>query len=198
MAPSASASASSHAIPETAIFVTDKCYCRPYLDTDAEAAAGAANDPNIARWMRDIFPHPYRLEDAENWIRIANSRTPTRDFAIIALDGTFVGGLGLTPRTDVESRTYEMGYWVGKKHWGKGIATAAAGGLARWAFATFPDLLRLEARVYERNVGSDIVLRRAGFLKEGLLRQAIFKDGKVLDLAIYGLLRQDVESGIVE
>ncbi|RYP50426.1 hypothetical protein DL769_010949 [Monosporascus sp. CRB-8-3] len=193
-----SASASSHVIPDTAIFVTDKCYCRPYLDTDAEASAEAANDPNIARWMRDAFPHPYRLEDAENWIRITNSRPFVREFAIIALDGTFLGGVGVTPRTDVESRTYEMGYWVGKKHWGKGIATAAAGGLARWAFATFPDLLRLEARVYGGNVGSDIVLRQTGFLKEGVLRQAIFKDGKMLDQVVYGLLRQDVESRIAE
>ena len=135
-----------HVIPDNAIFVTDKCYCRPYLETDAEPSALLADDPAIARWMREAFPQPYTTADAQRWIATSLAESPMLNFAVVALDGTYVGGIGLKPRVDVERRTKELGYWLGRPHWGRGIATSAARGMARWAFDQFPDLLRLEAQ----------------------------------------------------
>lgn len=97
-------------------------------------------------------------------------------------------------RSDVESRTWEVGYWIAKDHWGKGVATAAIKGFTRWAFTTFPDILRFEAKVYEGNKGSMKVLERIGFTKEGIRRQSVFKHGKVMDTHIFGLLREDIET----
>ncbi len=196
-------------VPEAAIFVTDECYCRPWREADAGASAELCNDPGIARWMRDAFPHPYTLEDARRWIATARSSgdgTAPYHLAIVAGGGdrgagdgdgdgdgaVLVGGIGLTPGVDVGARAWEVGYWVGRRHWGRGIATAALAAFARWAFAAFPRLLRLEARVFAGNAASEAVLRRAGFRREGLLRRAVFKDGRALDLLVYGLLREDV------
>jgi ribosomal-protein-alanine N-acetyltransferase len=90
-------------------------------------------------------------------------------------------------------RTWEMGYWLGKDFWGKGVATSAAKGFSRWAFATFPVILRLEGCVTQGNSASMIVLERAGFVKEGVKRKAVFKNGVAADSVIYGLIREDVE-----
>lgn len=194
---SAPAPTSGHVIPDNAIFVTDKCYCRPYLESDAEAAAALADDPAIARWMRDTFPQPYTVEDSRKWIAQALAASPMHDFAVVLLDGTFAGGIGLKPRVDIERRTKELGYWLGRPHWGRGLGTAAARGMARWAFGEFPDLLRLEAYVSANNPGSNAVLAKAGFKREGTLRQNVIKNGEVQDSHVYGLLRGELEEADV-
>ncbi|KAK7757769.1 hypothetical protein SLS62_000147 [Diatrype stigma] len=193
-------STSSHAIPETAIFVTDTCYVRPWEATDLEASAAASNDPEVARWMRDTFPSPYTLEDGRAWLRIAipepGSGQPALHFVIASRDdGAFAGAVGLRPRADVQARTWELGYWVGRRHRGRGLATDAVRGFVRWAFARWaePELIRIQAEVYEGNAGSAAVLRKTGFVEEGVLRRAVTKNGRVLDLHVWGLLREEVE-----
>ncbi len=64
----------------------------------------------------------------------------------------------------------------------------------RWAFATVPDLLRIEAAVFEPNKGSQRVLQKAGFVKEGTRRLAVVKDGKQMSEDMFGLIRTDIEA----
>lgn len=143
--------------------------------------------------MRNTFPSPYTLSDASTWITIASSSSsPPKHFAILSPDGlTFYGGIGLTPRSDVESRTWEIGYWLAEYAWGRGIGTEVVRAFSRWAFETFAGLGRLEAVVFEGNGGSEKVLERAGYVLEGVRRKAVEKGGRVLDLKVYGLLREE-------
>lgn len=84
--------------PTTPIVTTDRCVIRPYVESDADAMTVAANHPNIVRYMRNTFPHPYTLDIARNFINnIANAQTPCVDFAVCLPDGTYVGGVGLKP-----------------------------------------------------------------------------------------------------
>ncbi|OTB08553.1 hypothetical protein M426DRAFT_7866 [Hypoxylon sp. CI-4A] len=175
------------------IVTTDKCYIRAYAYSDAEAAAAAANHPEIVAYMRNSFPHPYTLESANYWINFALDSDPMVNFAIFLPDGTFAGGIGLKPGQDVESRTWEVGYWIAMDHWGRGIARSALEGFSAWAFQKFPELLRLEAGVFGENTASMKVLERVGYTKEGVRRKAVFKKDKIMDLVIYGLLREDLE-----
>ncbi|PSS03702.1 acyl-CoA N-acyltransferase [Coniella lustricola] len=103
-----------------------------------------------------------------------------------------IGGIGLKRLVDVEQRTMELGYWIGREHWGKGYTTEATAAFVRWAFDTFPDLNRIEASVFEGNPASERVLVKAGFALEGVRRKAIWKHGVLLDQRMYGLLRGDV------
>ena len=75
-----------------------------------------------------------------------------------------VGVVGL--RVDASTRIGRLGYWVGRRFWGHGVATEAAGRLARWALANL-DLERLEAGVITDNPASAAVLRRIGFRHTG-------------------------------
>ena len=65
-----------------------------------------------------------------------------------------------------DSAAGDSGYWVGRRFWGHGVATEAAGRLARWALANL-DLDRLEAGVITDNPASAAVLRRIGFRETG-------------------------------
>ena len=130
---------------------------------------------------------PYTLDDARAWIALALSQSPQSHFAI-ALDDEAIGGIGLTPRDDVHRRSAEIGYWLGEAHWGRGIATAAVRAFTPWALEAY-DLLRLDAYVFAGHDSSARVLEKAGYSREGVLRQAAVKQGRVLDIWLYAFLR---------
>ena len=148
-----------------------------------------ANNPKVAGKLRDIFPHPYTLADAERWIAHAGGRNPTTDFALV-VNGEAIGGIGLTPKEDVDRRSVEIGYWLGEDHWGKGIATAAVRAISDYAFANF-DVCRIYATVFESNPASIRVLEKAGYSCEGRHRKAVTKNGITMDSLMYALVKDD-------
>jgi [ribosomal protein S5]-alanine N-acetyltransferase len=157
---------------------------------DASSLARNANNPRVAAHLRDRFPHPYTDRDARDWIQIALSRDPVRNFAIAAGDEV-IGGIGFEPLTDVHARSAELGYWLAEPYWGKGIATEAVRGVVRYAFQ-HTDLIRIFAHVFEGNPASVRVLEKAGFTCEGRMRQSVVKSGRVLDQFLYAVLRHEV------
>lgn len=169
----------------------NSCLVRAYNEGDVESLAKAANNPQIARWMRNTFPQPYTTEDAKKWISIATAPSPLRDFAICQLDGSAViGSIGLKARDDIHYRTMEIGYWICEDHWHQGIATEVVTAFSNWAFDNFKHVLRLEAEVFEGNLASGRVLGKAGFEFEARQRAAIEKLGRVMDTLTYTKLRQ--------
>lgn len=84
-----------------------------------------------------------------------------------------------------------MGYAVGSEYWGLGIATAALKMAIPRVFETFPFVVRLEALVEEENVGSQRVLEKVGFVREGFLRKYCFNKGEIRDMFIYSFLRTE-------
>lgn len=162
------------------------CLVRPYNEEDVGSLAKAANNPRIAQWMRNAFPHPYTVEDGKNWISVANTPSPLRDFAICQLDGSVViGGIGLKARDDIHYRTMEIGYWICEDHWHQGIATEVVTAFSNWAFDNFKHLLRLEAEVFEGNPASGRVLVKSGFEFESRQKAAVEKLGRVMDTLTY-------------
>ncbi len=154
---------------------------------DAEALARYANNRSVWRNLNDAFPHPYTIGDARAWIALTQAEQPERNFAL-ASPTELIGGIGLKLRDDVFRRSAEIGYWLGEPFWGQGIANAALRALTEWAFAEF-DLVRIEARVFEWNPASCRVLEKAGYDREARMRQAVYKDGLVIDQFIYATLR---------
>ncbi|KAK0670723.1 acyl-CoA N-acyltransferase [Cercophora samala] len=176
---------------------------RPFHPPDAPQVARVANSPRIASCMRNTFPHPYNLQDAQYWINLATTSfshpatKPTKSgqplllaYAII-LDGVLVGDIGLKPLWDIESETFEIGYWLGEQFWGAGIMTAVLKEFIAWTWEQFPTVRRLEAMVFDFNEGSKRVLTRAGFVQEGVKREAVRKGDKICDMIVFGLLRRE-------
>jgi RimJ/RimL family protein N-acetyltransferase len=167
--------------------VLDACVVRAWRKGDARAIARWADNPRVARNLRDRFPHPYTLADAKRWIRAANAYDPPTHFAIEA-DGEAVGGIGFDVFDDVDRRTAEIGYWLAEPYWGRGIATAAVTAVSEYAFHRF-DLARLQARVFEGNDASMRVLEKAGYEREGRLRRSVTKGDRTIDSYIYARVR---------
>ena len=172
--------------PPEPILRLRKCLIRSFDEGDAVALASQANNPAIAKWMRNAFPHPYRGEDAAKWISIATSASPLHDYAICRPDeNTVIGGIGLKPKDDVHYRTMQIGYWLGEEHWCQGIATEAISAFSEWTFEQFKHVLRLEAEVYEGNDSSVRALEKAGYSFEAKNKNAIEKMGVVMSVLIY-------------
>jgi RimJ/RimL family protein N-acetyltransferase len=163
---------------------------RPFRSGDAEPLARHADDREVWLGLRDLFPHPYAIDDARRFIAFAAGMMPPTFFAI-DVDGAFAGGIGYTPRTDVERIGAEVGYWLGREFWGRGIATAALRLLTVHAFAAQPELQRLFAVPFASNGASARVLEKAGYTREGVLRRSVIKDGRVQDQFMYAILRDE-------
>lgn len=162
---------------------------REWRDSDCEALAAIANDPQIAERLRDVFPSPYTEEDAAFFINLARRTTYDRGWLYAITEGeTVLGGISLTFGEDVYSRSAELGYWVGREFWGKGVATDAVRQICEQAFRE-TDVLRIEAEVFADNPGSIRVLEKNRFIREGYFCQRVWKNGRLLDSVFFACFK---------
>ena len=87
-------------------------------------------------------------------------------------------------------RTAELGYYIGEEYWGKGLMTEAVKQTCAYVFE-HSDILRIFAEPFSYNLASCRVLEKAGFQYEGTLRSNAVKNGKVLDMRMYALVREE-------
>lgn len=163
------------------------CRLRPFRPGDEAALQRHADDWDIARWLRDSFPHPYTADDAAGWVAYACGPGQPWVYAI-DVGGEVVGCAGLTPGSDVFCRSAEIGYWVGRAYWGRGLAPLAVRALVAWAWRNTA-FERVHAGVFAGNARSAKVLLRSGFIQESVRRRGVYKAGRVLDEEIYVCLR---------
>jgi L-aminopeptidase/D-esterase-like protein/RimJ/RimL family protein N-acetyltransferase len=161
---------------------------RDWRPEDAEAMAPLANDREVWRNLRDVFPHPYGVDDGHRFIAMARTMSPRTYFAI-EVEGRVAGAIGYTLHGDVERVGAEMGYWLGRPYHGRGIATEAVRALTAHAFAQHPELQRIYAVPFAWNPASARVLEKAGFTLEGTMRRSALKDGQLVDQLLYARLR---------
>ena len=163
-----------------------KSTLRPWRVADAPLLARHANNVNVARQLRDRFPHPYTTADARQFIQSIAGAKPATSFAIV-VEGQPVGGIGFSPGADVERYSAEVGYWLAETHWGRGIATEAITLVSGYAFGVC-NMLRLFALPFADNARSIRALEKAGYTREALLRASSVKDRKIRDQALYVLI----------
>lgn len=94
---------------------------------------------------------------------------------------------------ELAHRRAELGFALGRAHWGQGLASEAVRLAIRFAFETLR-LARLEADVDPRNTPSLSLLERLGFAREGYLRERYHVNGETQDSVLLGLLRRDAPS----
>jgi RimJ/RimL family protein N-acetyltransferase len=164
------------------------CILRPYEEGDIPGVAAHANNRKIWLNLTDRFPYPYSIDDARAWVRAQQSAGTRGTHLAIVVEGRVIGGIGIQRHEDVHRHTAEMGYWLGETYWGRGIGSAAARAFADWALE-LPDVARLEANVFEWNPASCRVLEKAGFGLEARRRNAVFKDGRLIDSLLYARVR---------
>lgn len=167
--------------------VAGEASLRTWELADLEPLVNAANNRAVWRNLTHLFPHPYRDEDARQWISACQDQDPPRDLAI-DVGGSIVGACGIELGRGVGEFTGHLGYWLGEEYWNRGIATAVVASFLGYIWSTF-EIQRLQAEVFAWNPASARVLERNGFELEGTRRKAISKDGQLIDEWMYVLMR---------
>lgn len=150
---------------------------------DSVSLVKHADNPRISASMRDAFPTPYTLDDAGRFLTMATSPGPDL-FLAIEVGGDAVGGIGIHRKSDVRCRSAEVGYWLSESFWGRGIVTDALFALVPVAFEQY-DIVRLQAGLFSNNLASMRVLEKCGFIREAVHKNAIWKNGTLLDEIVY-------------
>ena len=94
---------------------------------------------------------------------------------------------------DFTHKRAEIGYALGRDHWGHGYMQETLKAVLNNAFDVL-NLHRIEADVDPRNTASVRTLERLGFQREGYLRERWQVNGEIQDAFFFGLLRQDWET----
>jgi ribosomal-protein-alanine N-acetyltransferase len=163
--------------------VLELCTIRPWRLDDAESLARHANNRKVWLAVRDLFPYPYTIQNAHEFLQRTISEQSAMKFCI-EIEGAAIGGIGVHAGQDVHRHTATVGYWLGEEFWGCGIMTEAVTAVTDFCFENFP-LRRISAEVFANNPASARVLEKAGFTFEGCLKNNVLKDGELLDSLLY-------------
>ena len=157
---------------------------RAWRQDDLRSLLRHADDPQVPRGLSDRFPHPYTRADGEAFLagRVVDLAHPV--FAI-EIEGEACGGIAVRPHGGEKAHGAELGYWLGRAHWGQGHMTRVVAADLAWAVPALA-LRRVEANVLDTNPASARVLEKNGFVEEGCRRSAIRKPDGLHDLRLFG------------
>ncbi|TDH59587.1 GNAT family N-acetyltransferase [Dankookia rubra] len=184
--------------PDFAPLRTERLTLRPLRPGDAAALHRLVNDWEVAKTLARVpFPYPRALADtwiASTWAQIEAGEA--WHLAVIGEEGGaehLVGCVGLTlaRARGRDGRTAELGYWVGRRFWGHGVATEAAGRLCRWALANL-DIAAIRASALKDNPRSQAVLARIGLRPAGEGVQTFLSRGGPMPVLLFEGGREEI------
>jgi ribosomal-protein-alanine N-acetyltransferase len=166
-----------------------ECKIRFWRMEDARDLAEVLNNKKIQNNLRDGLPYPYTVEDAKEFISaMLNAKKDTVYAFAITVEDKAVGSIAVSRQDNIHSRTAELGYCIAEAYWGQGIGTSAVKQVCNYIFEN-TDIIRIFADPFDYNVGSCRVLEKAGFVYEGTLRKNAVKNGAVLDMKMYSMIK---------
>jgi RimJ/RimL family protein N-acetyltransferase len=150
------------------------------------------SDPEISSYT--FIPFPYTETDAWTFIGICRNKEKEFGhpliFAIRNNAGELIGAIGFQGKNTHPAWPHkdEIGYWLAKEYRGKGIMTAAINAMVKYG-EEVRGLTRFEAPVFSFNAASEKVLLKCGFKEEGVMKNAYFKNGKLVDAKMFALVK---------
>lgn len=156
---------------------------------DEQDIVDIINDEDVQRYL-NLSILPYETEDAENFIEYAkrNYISGGEQCFAITLDDKVIGSISYLLQSGCHACSASMGYYIGKKYWGRGIVPKAVDIIIEKIFDN-PSICRIYAEIFAKNTASARVLEKCGFTYEGYLRNAITKNGEVFDAKLYSFVR---------
>jgi ribosomal-protein-alanine N-acetyltransferase len=178
---------------EPVTLMTERLVLRRLVAADAAALFAIFSDPEVMRyWSSTAWDS---MQQADDYVASADAGIASGSdlrLGITLIDsGKLVGQVALY-RFDRQNRRCDVGYALGRAHWGRGYLGEALGTMLEHGFAAL-GLNRVEADVDPRNAASAKTLERLGFKMEGLMPERWIVGGEVCDTAFYGLLKRDWE-----
>ena len=173
------------------IITTPRIVLRWISEDDIGSLYEIFSDPQVMRYWSTV-PLPNREAAAELQREIAESNESNSilKWGLALRDSNTVIGTTTLFHLNLDNGRAEIGYAMGRAHWGKGYMNEALNALVSHAFEVM-DLRRLEADVDPRNLASIRTLEKLGFQREGFLRERWHVNGEIQDALFYGLLRRE-------
>jgi ribosomal-protein-alanine N-acetyltransferase len=183
---------------------------RRYRREDAVSISHHGNNKKIWDCLTDGMPYPYTEQAASQWISHCASAAAQQPAGIygdhsrggidallpthyaVTFKDEAIGSIGLDFGNGMHRRSATLGYWLGEEYWGKGIMGLVVEAYVRWAWGTWPVILRLNASAFAYNSGSHKCLEKAGFAHEGIRKSFVVKNGRLVDEVIFGALRPEI------
>lgn len=154
---------------------------RPFKSSDNSALVKILNNAEVTRYITSAITSPYSQHDADDWLSFsANNKLVN---AIIYQD-QLIGCISAQPRQFEYSHSAELGYWLAQPYWGQGIMTNAVKEFIK-QLQTDTQLSRFTVSVVTENIASIRVLEKNGFVREGTMKCASYKDEKFFDEYLY-------------
>ena len=165
------------------------CRLRRWRAGDAPALAAIINNKKIQDNLRDGIPYPYTKEDADFFISemLAADLNQTYAFAVTA-DDVLAGSIAVYRQDNIHFRTGELGYYLGEQFWGRGIGSEAVRQMCAYIFE-YTDIVRIFAEPFAYNTASCHILEKNGFQLEGTLKKNAMKNGRLLDMNLYAIIK---------
>ena len=175
---------------ESKNFEKERFYANIDKKSDAGELAAALNNKKILDNLRDGIPYPYTEKDAEEFIfSTLGAEKDSQYSRAITADGKVIGSVGVFRKDNIHRRTAEIGYYIAEEYWGLGIMTEVVRKICGYVFEN-TDIIRIFAEPFSYNTASCRVLEKAGFEFEGTLRKNAEKNGKILDMKMYSLIKK--------
>lgn len=167
-----------------------KISLRPLYLSDIDDFMVWVSDEKVSRFC--IWDPYSDKEEGINFIKNVVITHPW--YRAICLNNRPIGAISVMPNSGNFRCKGALGYALGSKYWGKGIMTRAVKFVTGSIFTEWPHLERLDALVDVENVGSQRVLEKAGFTREGVLRKYFVLKGRTRDMIMFSLLSTDPQT----
>jgi len=174
---------------------TERLVLRPPRLDDLDRCAELLGDYEVAKMLSRV-PYPYDLERGRKQLRNAAERwTDWRNATDLGfqidLDGEMIGGFSFKKLQE----TPEIGYWLGRPYWGRGIMSEAAGAAIDWLFRN-TDHPCVACEAMTENPASLKVAVKLGFREVGSVDCASLSRGETVSAIRTELTRKDFLSGL--
>ncbi|RNA69811.1 GNAT family N-acetyltransferase [Alteribacter keqinensis] len=158
---------------------------------DLEEMHRYGSDDQVSRYV--TWETHQSLADTKGFLDFVLSQYEKKQVAPWGIElkttGEFIGTIDFV-WWKPEHKTAEIGYVISQNHWGKGYTTEAAKELLKFGFEKM-DLVRIQARCFAANTGSERVMEKTGMTYEGLIRKGMYVKGKHQDLKMYSVLQEE-------
>lgn len=173
------------------VLQTGRLRLRPLAVADLRRCVKWFSDPQVIRFLGRNSPVTFAEE--ERWFRDYERRADDQIFAI-EVEGLHIGNIGLH-KIDRVHRKAEVGIVIGEPaFWSKGYGTEAMETALRYAFGPL-GLNKVSLDVLDYNERAIRTYERLGFVKEGVHREDVFKDGRFVHVIRMSILAREFEDG---
>jgi [ribosomal protein S5]-alanine N-acetyltransferase len=173
---------------------TSRLILRTIKESDLDGLFAYASNPNVTRYT--LFETHQSLDDTRAFLRdrvwpaYAEKHASPLAICFKNRPDRLIGAIGCFWASR-PNKTMELGYVIAEEFWGRGIVAEAAKALLDNTFATYHDVVRIQAHCMAENLASARVMQKIGMKFEGTLRQAVFRRGKSWDMLMYSALRHE-------